>query len=547
VQPPIDRTDCSRSTARPGVRFAALLGVASFVLLLLVSLVEAGPQGTAPYFRAADTLGTDTTRADTVTVDTSAGTTLLPDTLAADSVAADTLEAVLRNLLIPGRSLLRPERPSASLLPRRTAALSARIGTYWRHQVELDSTGQYFLARERVGDFDVRVPYRVDFDTYREDRLRSDMQRNWRTIAEQQARARQQQRRGGLGVNIVIPGGRQSAFTTIFGKPEVDLRVTGQADIRGGFDYRKNDQQAAITGRGAQLDPDFKQDLRLGITGSIGDKLRVDVNWDTNNQFDYQNQLKLQYTGYEDDIIQRIEAGNVFLQTPSSLIRGGQSLFGIKSEFQIGGVRLTTVASQQEGQSSSLSLSGGSETVDFTIRPLDYDDNTHYFLGYYFRNRWESALSQPPNVMVAHGFQRITDIEVWRMQTSVSPEEQNVRSAVAVVDLGESPDILAQASDFTRATAADLPRPEVDHYDHAPGGELDQELRSGAVGNPATYLENTKGLSGSDHQVGRFKRLDRGRDYVVDEVLGYISLRSRLQNGEALAVSYRYTANGVTY
>ena len=87
----------------------------------------------------------------------------------------------------------------------------------------------------------------------------------------------------------------------------------------------------------AQIDPDFKQDLRLGITGTIGDKLRVDVNWDTNNQFDFQNQLKLEYTGYEDEIIQKIEAGNVFLQTPSTLIRGGQSLFGIKSEMQLGG------------------------------------------------------------------------------------------------------------------------------------------------------------------------------------------------------------------
>src|SRR5690606_14393787 len=115
-------------------------------------------------------------------------------------------------------------------------------------------------------------------------------------------------------------------------------------------------QQAAFTGQSSQVDPTFKQDLRLGIRGTIGDKLNVDVSWDTQSQFDYQNQLRLQYTGYEDEIIQRIEAGNVMLQTPSTLIRGGQSLFGIKSEMQLGGVRLTTVASQQEGEANNIAI-----------------------------------------------------------------------------------------------------------------------------------------------------------------------------------------------
>ena len=91
--------------------------------------------------------------------------------------------------------------------------------------------------------------------------------------------------------------------------------------------------------------------------------MQVSVDWDTGRDFDFENQLKLQYTGYEDEIIQSIEAGNVFLQTPSTLIRGGQSLFGIKSELQVGGFRLTTVMSQQEGQSNQLSLEGGAETT----------------------------------------------------------------------------------------------------------------------------------------------------------------------------------------
>src|SRR5690606_1394191 len=201
-------------------------------------------------------------------------------------------------------------------------------------------------------------------------------------------------------------------------------------------------------------------------TGRIGDKLSVDVNWDTNNQFDYQNQLKLVYRGYEDEIIQNIEAGNVFLNTPSRLIRGGQSLFGIKSEMKMGGLRLTTVASQQEGQANSLSLEGGSETTRFDLKPTHYQDRQHFFLSFYFRNRWEDALRDPNRIEVAHGFERITEIEVWKL-TTLSGEDPNTRQVVAMVDLGERRELLANARAYEEQI---LPNPLVlDQYDESAG------------------------------------------------------------------------------
>ena len=376
--------------------------------------------------------------------------------LQSDSLRADSLVLVRRYL--PSWK----DQRSATLFPRQRPFMPG-LGPFWNREIELDSTGRYYVARERVGETDVRDPLRLDYDAYRRARLTQDLNQNFRELAEQRALQRQQQGRRGLGVNIVVPGGRQSAFSTIFGKPEVDLRVNGQADIRAGFDYRKSDQQVALTGSASQIDPDFKQDLRLGITGTIGDKLRVDVNWDTNNDFDYQNQLKLQYTGYEDEIIQSIEAGNVFLETPSTLIRGGQSLFGIKSELQFGGVTLTTVASQQEGQANTIDIEGGSETSRFAVRPTEYDSDTHFFLAYYFRNRWEEALSQPPNILLADGFERITEIEVWKLQRT-DVNDQDVRNVAAVVDLGERPEILNQSAG-NLYTAEILPDPAEHQYD----------------------------------------------------------------------------------
>ena len=435
-------------------------------------------------------------------------------------------------------STLRTPSYTASVFTRRRHAFGAQNTNAWRHNITLDKLELRYVSREQVASHDVRVPTILTQDQYRQQKLENSMDRNWRELISRRRERRDYERRGGLGYSITIPGGRESGFTTIFGKNEVNLRVTGNADISPGFVYEKSEQQA-ILGQTSRTDPSFKMDLRLGVTGTIGDKMEVEVNWDTNRQFDYQNQLKLQYTGYEDEIIQSIEAGNVFLQTQSSLIRGGQSLFGIKSELQLGGFRLTTVASQQEGQSSSLALEGGTETTKFDKSPTDYNERSHYFLSYYFRNRWEEALSDPPNIILDPVFSGITDIEVWKL-TPVSPNEQDIRQVVAVVDLGEDQTIVTEADAYT---TPERPNPNLDQYTEM---ELEEELRRGdAV--PSDYLEGEnmdRALQGYDYQVGQFKKLRSGRDYTLDPLLGYLTLKQSMQESEALAVSFRYLAGG---
>ena len=458
-----------------------------------------------------------------------------------DSLLTALLDSVLATMHVRVNrylSALRLRPTSASVLQPSRRGFGPAPLTSLQHELELDSTSLTYTSRMQAAGQDILYPLTLTQSQYRQHKLDNGLRRNWSTILEQREQQRSYRQRGGLGLQIQVPGGRQSGFTTIFGKNTVDLRVTGTADIRPGFVYNKSEQQVVL-GQGSRLDPSFKMDLRLGVKGTIGDKMAVEVDWDTDRQFDYQNQLKLHYTGYEDDIVQSIEAGNVFLQTPSSLIRGGQSLFGIKSEFQIGGLTLTTVASQQEGQSNTLSLEGGAETTEFNRKPTDYSERTHYFLAYYFRNRWEDALSAPPDIIVDAVFSGITDLEVWKL-TPVSPEEKNVRQVVAMVDLGENPMLVRDADDYTNAAR---PTADADQYTEM---ELEQKLRPGdAV--PREYLESEdmdRPLKSSDFQVGQFKKLELGRDFDLDPLLGYITLRSRLQESEALAVSFRYLANG---
>jgi cell surface protein SprA len=377
---------------------------------------------------------------------------------------------------------------------------------------------------------------RVEPEDYRRERYRANLEDNWRAIADQ--RRQRQDNRSGVGVNMVVPGGRGSTFSTVFGKPEVDLRLNGQADINAGFKYRKSDEQVNITGDASQLNPNFKQDLRLGITGTIGDKLKINVDWDTKSQFDFQNQVKLNYTGYEDEILQSVEAGNVSMQTPSQLMSGGQSLFGIKSEFQFGNLHLTTIASQQEGQSNSLSINGGTQETEFDLKPTDYDENRHYFLGYYFRNNWNRAHEDPTTIRTFDGFSEITEIEVWKL-TPQNAGQTNTRQAVAVVDLGENSRLLDDADEYNKAV---LPAPDLpgEQYDD---GDL-SALRDGGE-RASSYLSDPQNVERTlntqqDLEEGEFKRLTRGQDYRIDRRLGFLSLQQRLRSNEALAVAFRY-------
>jgi cell surface protein SprA len=62
--------------------------------------------------------------------------------------------------------------------------------------------------------------------------------------------------------------------------------------------------------------------------GKVGTRLNVNANYDTQSTFAFQNLIKLEYTPTEDDIIQKLKWKCMPLN--SSLIRGAQSLFGVK-------------------------------------------------------------------------------------------------------------------------------------------------------------------------------------------------------------------------
>ena len=539
---------------------APLAAVLAGVLVLLAGDAEAEPgrAAWAGMTAPADTDSTALPDREALLAIPALRDTLDEDTPAADSAEVDSTARARAYFPTTVRT-----GTGASIVPRRLPGIRGRLGTYWRREVTLDTAAYRYRVRELVGDDDVRAPAEASLAEFLAARRQEAIGSGFRELATR--RATRRQRRNGFGFAVDIPGGNQSAFSTIFGKNEVALTVNGTSNVNLGARYNQNDLTAATTTNGGSINPDFGQELNLNVAGTIGDKLAINVNYDTQSQFDFENQVSLVYTGYEDDIVQRIEAGNVFLQTPATLIRGGQRLFGLRTDLQFGPLALTAVASQQDAESVDRVFTGGTDTQTFDLAPYDYDDNTHFFLGYAFHNWWDEAHERPGTLTPPPGFLEFVGVEVWKHEPGLNqaPADANTTWAVALADLGEptpgSPgfdgfnvldggeaylgDFDAGLRRYTNA-AAPLPDPALDQYSDA----ALQTVRENADGNSASVdvlvtqdvEDGATDISDGAYSNNKFRKLRANVDYTFDPTLGYLSLTAALTESDQLAVAYQY-------
>lgn len=376
-----------------------------------------------------------------------------------------------------------------------------------------------FYAEKRIGGVRSGVPSIYSFDQYSAEQENYAKEQNWSMLIRE-ARQREGTGRGLLDFSLQIPGGRQSAFTTIFGKPEVNLRVNGVAQMNVGASVQKSEDPSLPPDQQTRVDPTFDQNLQLNIQGTIGDKLTIQTDWDTERTFDYQNTLNIVYEGYEDEIVKSIEMGNVSLTTGNSLIRGSGALFGIKSVAELGSLRFTSVLSQQDGESNVETITGGSQERTIEIRPADYSDDRHFFMDFYTRQEFETSMANPQQLSQTL---QIADVEVWVLRENIQADEGS-KLAVALADMGvnRSPD--------------DTYGPPDNGFDPFSEDLLDQ------------YRDPQTGISASDlgiedsrnFEEGYFTLLQEGVDYTINKITGYISLQRTLGSREVLAVAYNY-------
>ena len=340
-------------------------------------------------------------------------------------------------------------------------------------------------------------------------------------------------------------------FETIFGGNVISVVPQGSVEMDLGVMYTKQENPAFSPRNQSNLTFDFDQRISLSLMGKVGTRLQVNANYDTQSTFDFQNLIKLEFDptvdGGEDNILQKLEIGNVSMPLNSSLISGAQSLFGVKTELQFGKTRITGVFSEQQSETRSIVAQGGGTLQDFDFFGLDYDENRHFFLGQYFREHYDEALDNYPFI---NSQVQITRIEVW--VTNRTNQTQNVRNILALQDLGESSRIGLTTLPTGFVNVGPNAYPDNANNDFDPtniggaGSQLTQDVRDIATAQSGFLIPGVN--EGFDYgKLENARKLTQGNEYTVNTQLGYISLNQRLQNDEVLAVAYQFTVGGQVY
>ncbi|PKQ44373.1 T9SS outer membrane translocon Sov/SprA [Confluentibacter flavum] len=334
-------------------------------------------------------------------------------------------------------------------------------------------------------------------------------------------------------------------FKSIFGSDIIQVVPQGSVEMDMGVLFSRQDNPSFSPRNRSNFTFDFDQRISLSLLGKVGTRLQVTANYDTQSTFDFQNLIKLEYTPTEDDIIQKIEVGNVSMPLNSSLITGAQSLFGVKAQLQFGKTTVTGVFSEQKSQATSVVAQGGGTVEDFELFVRDYDENRHFYLSQYFRDTYDEALQTYP-FLNNRGVQ-ITRIEVWI--TNRSNRTENVRNIVALQDLGEN-EKFGNAGVVVFAGPDAFPSNENNGLDPTniggAGSQLTNAIRDIATVQSGISVPNSR--EGFDYaKLENARKLMEGQEYILNKDLGYISLNQRLNNDEVLAVAFQYTVGGQVY
>ncbi|MCF4100177.1 cell surface protein SprA [Gillisia sp. M10.2A] len=417
---------------------------------------------------------------------------------------------------------------------------------------EYDPILDRYIYTEKLGSYNLSIPLMLTPEEYQrlviQEQIKNYFKEKNNAIAENREGDPEAQQ--DLLPSYYVNSG---FFESIFGGKEIEVVPQGSVAMDLGLLYTKQDNPAFSPKNRSNLTFDFDQRIQLSLLGNVGTRLKVIANYDTESTFDFQNQLRLEYTPNEDDIIQKIEVGNVNMPLNSALIQGAQSLFGFKTELQFGKTRITGVFSEQKSERTTVNVENGATVEEFERFAIDYDQDRHFFLAHYFRDTYNNALENYPFINSNIQIQRI---EVWvTNRTNNIQNLNNTRNIVAIQDLGETNVSVNIGLEATPAGFFNRPPgsfPDNRNNDLNPFGITgnQESILTPAIRDISTVQSGFGGLTvseGTDYSKLENARQLQPNEYTLNTRLGYISLNQRLSNDEVLAVAFQYTQNGQVY
>jgi cell surface protein SprA len=389
-----------------------------------------------------------------------------------------------------------------------------------KDSVVYDPKTRRYIVYEKIGSKYYRTTTSYSFDEY------------WK-IKGKQAEDEYWQKRANL--MSILNRGRikpklslyDNLFNRLFGNGKINITPQGNVDITAGY-QGQNIKNPTLPERARKSGGfDFDMNAQVNVNADIGGKLKFPINYNTLANFGQDNQLKLDYTGLDDEIIKRFELGNVAFPSRSTLIPGAQQLFGVKATAQFGKLFVTGVIANQKSQRQSANLAGGTASQLFEIKADEYEENRHFLLAQYFKENYNKVMSKLPAITAPV---QILRLEVW--VTNKNGTTTDTRDVVGLTNLGES-------GTFPSGI------PSNGSTSLYPNIIADPSNRNASsVFNNLTLNFGLKPVQDFEKIFAR--KLDSSQ-YIFNRQIGFISLSQPLQTDEVLAVAYQYSYNGKIY
>ena len=222
------------------------------------------------------------------------------DTIPKDSLKKDSLDSISKLPYTPSKQpTFTPKDRFGDPFSNRTSIspLVLQDPASLKLDVEIDTALNYTIY-EKIGDINFRPTTSMSFNEFNKYQTNQLIRDYWKDKSV------------GLDGESAVSGRRlipripiNPVLDRIFGGDYVDIQPNGFVNLDIGGRWQRSEDPSVPIRRQRTGNLNFNQQINMNVTGSIGDKLKVTASFDNNNTFDFQNDLKVEYTGYEEDII----------------------------------------------------------------------------------------------------------------------------------------------------------------------------------------------------------------------------------------------------
>ncbi|MFL5731449.1 MAG: hypothetical protein ACJ75J_18310, partial [Cytophagaceae bacterium] len=164
-------------------------------------------------------------------------------------------------------------------------------------EVELDSSGKNYIIHEKVNGVEYRPPSTMTFEEYQQYKNKESMRQYWINKRTDPFKASSDTSKKKSSALLKIP---TRGLGGPFGGDFVEIRPSGLVtlDFAGKWQRINNPNIPIRQQRNGNFD--FDQQISMNVVGQLGQKLKITSNWDTKAPFDFQNNIKLEFTGFQE-------------------------------------------------------------------------------------------------------------------------------------------------------------------------------------------------------------------------------------------------------